>query len=229
MKRRVAALGVFLLLLPGCAGSGGEKGQASLWITRDRGTHVLHEARVPAGLTVMQALKRQADVDTRYGGRFVQSIDGIEGSLSAGRDWFFFVNGVAADRSAAEYRLRAGEVAWWDFRAWKGEGEVTVVVGAFPEPFLHGYAGTRRQTVVTYTRPAQLAAARKIARLLRGTVARGEAVACCPNTFRLAGGPPRFLARASSPDGPYAFVFAGDAAALARDPARYRFRYEVAP
>ena len=35
---------------------------------------------------------------TRYGGRFLQSIDGIYGSLTGQRDWFFFVNGIEGDR-----------------------------------------------------------------------------------------------------------------------------------
>ena len=56
--------------------------------------------RCPPGLTVLQALDREADVETRYGGRFVQAVDGIEGSLERGDDWFFFVNGVAARRAA---------------------------------------------------------------------------------------------------------------------------------
>jgi hypothetical protein len=227
---RLASLLVALLLLAGCggSGSGGEQGDAQLWITRDRGATVLFEGKVPAGLTVMQALKQKADVDTRYGGRFVQAIDGLEGSLGAGRDWFFFVNGVSADRSAAEYRLHTGEVAWWDYRPWKGEREAVVVVGAFPEPFLHGYGGKRRETVVTYARPAQLEDATAIARVVQGRVVRGR-VECCPNTFHLATGPPRFVASAPSAGGPYHFVFAGDAAALVRDPSRFRFRYEVAP
>jgi uncharacterized protein DUF4430 len=96
---------VLALLLAACAGAGEEQGTATLWVTRDRGAEVLRETAVPAGQTVMRALDGEADVETRYGGRFVQAIDGLEGSLAEGRDWFFFVNGVAADRGAAEYRL----------------------------------------------------------------------------------------------------------------------------
>ena len=48
------------------------------------------------------------------------------------------MNGYEGDRSAASYRLRDGDVAWFDYRAWEREGEARVVVGAFPEPFLHG-------------------------------------------------------------------------------------------
>ena len=63
-------------------------------------------ARVPAGLTAMQALERKAKVKTSYGGRFVDAIDGV--ASASHRDWFYFVNGVDGDRSAVEVRLREG-------------------------------------------------------------------------------------------------------------------------
>ena len=102
----------------------------------------------------MRALAAEADVETRYGGRFVQSVNGIEGSLGEQRDWFWFVNGYEGDRSAASYKLRDGDVAWLDYRGWEREGEARVVVGAFPEPFVHGYDGKTRPAVVRYDRAA---------------------------------------------------------------------------
>jgi hypothetical protein len=150
IRRALSALTV-VLLLAGCGGAaGGEQGTAQLWVTRDRGAQLLVEAEVEAGQTLMRALASETDVETRYGGRYVQSVNGIEGSLDARRDWFWFVNGYEGDRSAAAYRLRRGDVAWLDYRAWEAEGESRVVVGAFPEPFLHGYAGRRRTAVVRY-------------------------------------------------------------------------------
>jgi len=219
------------LLLAGCGGAGEENGSAELWITRDRGSQVLHEATVPAGLTVMQALKREVELETRYGGRFVQSIEGLEGSLEGGRDWFFFVNGVASDRGAAEYRLRDGEVAWWDFRRWRGEDEVPVVVGAFPEPFLHGYDGERRPAHVRYERAAQAGVARKLGRLIRAASVRPSSVSVPAggNALVLRSGRRGLSAEADSPRGPYRFVLGGDAAALARDPELVRFRFEGLP
>ncbi|HEX4929524.1 MAG TPA: DUF4430 domain-containing protein, partial [Gaiellaceae bacterium] len=123
---------------------------AQLWVTRDRGAKLLVEAEVEAGQTLMRALAAEADVETRYGGRYVQSVNGLEGSLGDRRDWFWFVNGYEGDRSAASYRLRDGDVAWLDYRAWEREGEARVVVGAFPEPFVHGYDGTKRAAVVRF-------------------------------------------------------------------------------
>jgi hypothetical protein len=208
-------------VLAGCGGAtAGSGGQASLWVTRDHGAQVMLVRTVPAGLSAMQALKRVAHVDTRYGGRYVQAIEGLDGSLSARRDWFYFVNGIEADRGAAEYRLRPGDVEWWDYRSWEHEMRAPVVVGAFPEPFLHGYDGKVRPAIVV----GRGAGARAIARLLRGRVARTAPKRA--NVFRLVGGASRFTARLRDGGG-VEFLFSGDAMRLAQHPAMYRFRYQV--
>jgi hypothetical protein len=158
IRRTLLALAV-LVLLAGCGGAAGEEeGTAQLWVTRDRGAELLVDAEVEAGQTLMRALAAEADVKTRYGGRYIQSVKGIEGSLGEQRDWFWFVNGYEGDRSAASYTLRDGDVAWVDYRAWGREGEARVVVGAFPEPFLHGYAGKTRAAVVRFEGSRKLAA-----------------------------------------------------------------------
>ena len=91
---KLARLVALLLVLPALAGCGGEDrdGTATLLVTRDRGAELLHDERVDAGRTVLRALREVADVETRYGGRYVQSIDGTAGSLAQRRDWFYFVN-----------------------------------------------------------------------------------------------------------------------------------------
>ena len=228
--RRVA-LALAALVVAGCGGAPGGDEKATVWVTRDRGAEVLLVRSVPAGLTVMQALQREADVETRYGGRFVQAINGLEGS--ARRDWFYFVNGFEADRGAVEYRLRAGDVVWWDYRAWTGPLQEPVVVGAFPEPFLHGYAGKRRPAVVRYETPALERGAQAIARVIgaRSVARAGTPVPAGANVFVVARGRDRFRAelRGQGPGAPVRFVFAGDAARLARDPKLVRYRYAGLP
>jgi Domain of unknown function (DUF4430) len=136
---RPVVLVAVVLALAGCGG-GHTHGTATLWVTQDHGAHVLFSGTVPAGLTAMQTLTRVQKVGTRYGGRYVQSIDGISGSLSNEQDWFFFVNGIESGTGAAEVKLKPGDIEWWDYRSWKGSGmTVPVVVGAFPEPFVHGF------------------------------------------------------------------------------------------
>ena len=223
--------------LAGCGGDSGARPAsdeaASLWVTRDRGAEVLLTATVPAGLTVLQALEREADVETRYGGRFVHAIEAIEGKLASQRDWFYFVNGVEPDVGAAEVVLRPGDVAWWDYRSWRGRMREPIVVGAFPEPFLHGWAGRRRPAEVRH--PPELAReARALLELLGGRKGVGK-----PNLFVLdvregADGAVLSASRGPANDSPVTFELAGSftavraaASLLVRDPASVRFRYDA--
>ncbi|MBA2358557.1 MAG: DUF4430 domain-containing protein [Actinobacteria bacterium] len=222
-------------LAGGCGEVAGQGGTATVWVTRDEGAHVLVVSEVPAGLTAMQALDRVADVETRYGGRFVEAIDGLEGSLSSRRDWFYFVNGYEADRSASEYTLRDGDVEWWDYRSWAKRQRAPVVVGAFPEPFLHGYGGVRRPALVVYTRAEDAAPAGKLARVLGGQARRmrGGSPDLPENVNVLwlgTGGREAFSATfvaGSAAGDPVVFMLQGGARALAADPGRFRYRYEV--
>ncbi|MHB1243350.1 MAG: DUF4430 domain-containing protein [Gaiellaceae bacterium] len=216
--RALAALAV-LVLLAGCGGSGGEEGTAQLWVTRDRGATLLVEAEVAAGQSLMRALAGEAEIETRYGGRYLQSVNGIAGSLEQQRDWFWFVNGYEGDRSAAAYRLRDGDVAWLDYRAWEREGEARVVVGAFPEPFVHGYAGKTRTAVVRYEDGlANRAAA--IGRRIGASSVEPVAVPAPPdaNVVELRSGPPRATAEllGQSAGDPVRFVLSGNVVATRR-------------
>jgi hypothetical protein len=222
--RRLAATGFVAAFLAGC-GSTHTHGSATLWITRDRGQHVLLTTKVKAGQSAMQALQEATKVKTSYGGRFVQSIDGISGDRSAQRDWFYFVNGYEADRGAADYMLHSGDVEWWDYRNWKHSIHVPVVVGAFPEPFLHGYAGKTRDAAVVYDSPALTALAKRLGRLIHGKT---------PTAQQLAGANVLFLTKADvslsattqTAGAPVRFVIGPTAARrLLADPARVRFRY----
>lgn len=136
MKR--LALLVCAFVLAGCGGAGRAHGTATLWVTKDRGAHVLYSGSVPAGLNGIQTVERKLKVTTRYGGRYVQSIDGTAGSLGAQQDWFFYVNGIEGATSAASVRVKPGDTLWWDYRHWTGSTmDIPVVAGAYPEPFLH--------------------------------------------------------------------------------------------
>ena len=228
---------LFLILLAvvGFAGCGqGEKGKARVWVTRDRGVTLLDKATVPAGLTALQGLYRVAQVETGYGGAFVTKIDGVAGSRLHQRDWFFFVNGYEADRGAASYRLRGGDVEWWDYRSWSGSERAPVVVGAFPEPFLHGYDGKRRAAAVRFG-PGLHAEAKALARVVRARSLApiGRRVAPAANLLIVSDGRPGIVARLRSGEragDPVHFVISGRAFArlLARNPALVSQRYQAA-
>ena len=165
---RASAVVVLALVLAGCGTAGGH-GTATLWVTRDRGRQVLFTGSVPAGITAMQALERVQKVTTHYGGRYVQSVDGVSGSLTGEQDWFLFVNGVEADVGATSVKLRPGDVEWWDYRSWAhGQMTVPVVAGAFPEPFLRGFEWAKPGVATVFA--ADKGVARALAKEVRGSV-----------------------------------------------------------
>jgi hypothetical protein len=219
--RRAALLALLAVLAAGCGSQA--KGKATVWVTRNRGSAVLVNASVPAGLTAVQGLERVAKVGTRYGGRYVRSVNGV--SEHGRSSWFYYVNGYLADRSSAEYRLRAGDVEWWDFRSWTDPAQDPVVVGAFPEPFLHGYDGHRRPAVVVST---DRMLGRRLARLVHGRVVTRPPAGA--NVLEVVSGTrPRFSARARlEPGAPVRFrLDSAFAQRLLADPSVARHRYEV--
>jgi hypothetical protein len=135
----------------GCGlGPGAGASNVTLTVTRDFGSRPLHtvsQSRVPGAETVMRLLQRRFTVTTRYGGGFVQSINGAAGDGSQ-HDWFFYVNGIEAGQGAAATAINRGDRIWWDLHDWSQTQSVPAVVGSFPEPFVHGIKGKRYPTVV---------------------------------------------------------------------------------
>jgi Domain of unknown function (DUF4430) len=119
-----------------------------LLITREFGARTVRALGTPAEHgqeTVMSLLRRNAAVGTRYGGGFVQSIDGHGGGYEGAEpvDWFYYVNGVEASKGAADVNVHAGDRIWWDLHDWNQTDYIPAVVGSYPEPFRDGIDGRR--------------------------------------------------------------------------------------
>ena len=150
--RQVLALLVLCVALAGCGLGAGDSPSGGagteLTVSRNFGAEeVGHDTRkaVPGGETVMRQLQRQFEVQTRYGGGFVQEIDGVSGGRRSGRpvDWFYYVNGIEAESGAAARRLEPGDRVWWDHHDWGAAMRIPAVVGSFPEPFVNGAQGKK--------------------------------------------------------------------------------------
>jgi hypothetical protein len=145
----VAAAALFCAVAAAGCGFGpgsSSDGEATLTVTRDFGSQRLVDATLddpPESETVMRFLDAEAEITTRYGGGFVQSIDGLESAERGDRrfDWFFFVNGIESSIGAAEARVYGGDRVWWDYRDWSAAMRAPAVVGSWPEPFVHGAEG----------------------------------------------------------------------------------------
>ncbi len=150
MKPAVALLALGCLLgLAGCGlGAGAAPSAVRLLVTSDFGARVLAEVPHPklgGEETAMSLLLRNETVSTRFGGGFVQSIGGLSGGHEGGRpvDWFYYVNGVQAEKGAADTDVHPGDHIWWDRHDWTATEDVPAVVGSYPEPFLNGLGGKR--------------------------------------------------------------------------------------
>jgi hypothetical protein len=150
----IALLSIAALAAAGCGlGAGKGLGDVTLTVTRDFGARQVVATRsdgVSEADTVMRVLERDAKIETRYGGGFVQAIEGLEAQEGGGGyfDWFFYVDGVESTVGAADYSLHGGEAIWWDYRDWSAAMRVPAVVGSWPQPFLDGYDGRRRPVAV---------------------------------------------------------------------------------
>jgi hypothetical protein len=156
--RRGPAIAIALLCaapaVAGCGlGPGDDVGEVGLTVTRDYGAEPVLEAsvdEVTESDTVMRVLDRNAEITTRYGGGFVQSIEGLEAETADGRssDWFFYVDGVESEVGAADFPLDGGEEIWWDYREWSAAMRVPAVVGSWPQPFAGAEEGEDRRATV---------------------------------------------------------------------------------
>ncbi len=155
--RRGTAVAIALLsaalAAAGCGlGAGEGVGSVELTVTREFGSVSMLERTVEASEsdTVMRLLESNAEISTRYGGGFVQSIDGIEETQQGGDpyDWFFYVDGVESPIGAADVAIRGDERIWWDYRNWSTTSNVPAVVGSWPAPFAGGYEGRERQVAL---------------------------------------------------------------------------------
>ena len=120
-RTALAALAT-VIAVGGCGlGAGPGTGDVTLTVTQGFGARpiaAVSAAHVPGSETVMRMLERSQHVGTRYGGGFVESIDGHAGSPRR-RDWFYYVNGVQAPQGAATTAVHRNDRIWFDLHDWQ--------------------------------------------------------------------------------------------------------------
>jgi hypothetical protein len=130
--RSLAVVALVAALFMGACGSNGDSEaenqpaatapaeQAEVLVTQGCGrTIVVNKKEVAPGQTALQALDRVADIETDDGGKFVTAIEGVEQDTGKQLAWLFYVNGEMAEVGAAEIKLKAGDVEWWDLHDWE--------------------------------------------------------------------------------------------------------------
>jgi hypothetical protein len=132
-----------------------------LKVTHQFGSSVVFARSVgfAADQTLMDVMREHLEVETAYGGGFVNEIAGTKSAYTGKsiftrkkRDWFYYVNGSVGAVAADSYRLHGGDSVWWDYHDWSGEGSnAPCVVGSYPHPFTTGYDGAIHGTVIYYS------------------------------------------------------------------------------
>jgi hypothetical protein len=130
-----------------------------LVITKDFGKELIFEDRITisSGSTAMSVLQDGVEVDTKYGGGFVNAINGIssgfEGNSGQKLDWFYYMNGMSCNMGATDYTINPGDIEHWDFRDWGYYQMTPAIIGDFPQPFVNGFNGKVYPTTIIYEIP----------------------------------------------------------------------------
>jgi hypothetical protein len=117
----------------------------TLYITSDYGRNLLGNGSFDPdlGLTAMEMLRNITDIETRYGGLFVNGAYGLKSNMAERLDWFYYVNGAYMDRGLASYKPKRGEVVQVDYHYWGNYAASPGFLTGYPWRFLTGLGGNR--------------------------------------------------------------------------------------
>jgi hypothetical protein len=127
-----------------------------LVITRDFGKELIFgdSIKIDGDATAMTILQDGVEVETKYGGGFVNAINGIssgfEGNNGQKLDWFYYMNGMSCNMGATDYTVNPGDIEHWDFRDWSYYQMTPAIIGDFPQPFVNGFNGKVYPTTIIY-------------------------------------------------------------------------------
>jgi len=151
----LAVTSLFAILLCGCQSQPSGEIEVKVIVTRNFGNELMLDESVVLddGANALDALEIVATVETKYGGGFIEAINGIRSQYSQGKakkDWFFYMNGMSANVGLMDYELSEGDVEHWDFHDWSFHAFIPAIIGDFPQPFVGGYQGKNRPAIVVY-------------------------------------------------------------------------------
>jgi hypothetical protein len=151
----VMAFSIIAAMLAGCtdtaepASSQGSTLSVGIVATRDFGWELIFDraAEIEGGDSAQEALREVAEVG--MAGSYIEGIEGIYGNQEY--YWFYYINGILSNVFASGYEPRDGDIEHWDFHDWSYSMHGnSAIIGDFPEPFLHGYAGQVYPTLIAY-------------------------------------------------------------------------------
>jgi hypothetical protein len=136
-----------------------EEGNVNVILSRGFGNKGLAEKSVKYSedLSVMEVMEENFNVETAYGGGFINGIDGLKSGFTGVKDktkmdWFYYVNGILAQVGADDYYLNANDSVIWDYHDWSNNIYVSSIIGAYPLNFTNGHEGNVLNTEILHTK-----------------------------------------------------------------------------
>jgi len=164
-KKKKKILFIFLsvitiLAFVGCAKESSlENGHIKIVISKNFGKEQLHNdiVAVKESTNVMEIMKENYEIETAYGGSFVNAIDGLKSGFTGNKekkskiDWFYYINGILTHVGAEDYYLKSGDTVIWDYHDWSSSMYLSSIIGAYPSNFINGYEGNILKTEILST------------------------------------------------------------------------------
>jgi hypothetical protein len=122
-------------------------------VTKDFGKELLLEKTITVAqdISALEASKQVAEIETKYGGGFVSSINNVSSSYPKTQyDWFFYVNGFLSKTGASNYIIMNGDSIAWDYHRWDVSQFQSAILGSYPKYLTNGYSGEISATIIAY-------------------------------------------------------------------------------
>lgn len=136
-----------------------QDGSIEILVSKDFGQDRLSNKQInfEEGQTVLDVLNEHHEIETAYGGGFINSIDGLKSGFTNQKnrekiDWFYYVNGILAQVGAGDYEVRTGDSVIWDYHNWDDSTYLSSIIGAYPKNFVQGYNGNKLNMNILYTK-----------------------------------------------------------------------------
>lgn len=121
--------------------------EVRLVVTHSYGAEVVFDSLLALNrdCTALELTEMYLEVETRYGGSFVNGINGKSSGYTGKKgeerkkeDWFLYYNGSLAAAGAGDIKINNGDTVWWDYHDWALSAFTPAMIGAFPQPLSRG-------------------------------------------------------------------------------------------
>ncbi|WP_432408114.1 DUF4430 domain-containing protein [Wukongibacter sp. M2B1] len=161
MKKIILSLLIIsILILMGCSEESVlEDAKVSVIISKDFGNEELASKDIDLSQesSVMEIMESNFEIETAYGGGFVNGIDGLKSGFTGAKDkkkldWFYYVNGIVAEIGASEYDIKPNDLVIWDYHNWSKSINISSIIGAYPLNFTNGHGEGQLKTEILYSK-----------------------------------------------------------------------------